>query len=75
MLLEDAPWLSKDVDAISRVIVKDVDLEVRHLVRQGIKRTPPARQSIEGYPTMVDLSVGMRIIRNRMVTQDAETLI
>ena len=34
-----------------------------------------ARQSTEGYPTMVDLSVGVRIIRNRMVTQGAETTI
>ena len=34
-----------------------------------------ARQSTEGYPTMVDLSVGVRVIRNRMVTQGAETTI
>ena len=33
------------------------------------------RQSTEGYPTMVDLSVGVRVIRNRMVTQDVETAI
>ena len=29
----------------------------------------------KGYPAMVDLSVGMRIIKNRMVTQGAETAI
>ena len=34
-----------------------------------------ARQSTEGYPTMVDLSVGVHVIRNRMVTQGAETVI
>ena len=34
-----------------------------------------ARQSTEGYPVMVDLSVGVREIRNRMVTQGAETAI
>ena len=33
------------------------------------------RQSTEGYPAMVDLSVGMRVIRNRMVTQGTETAI
>ena len=37
--------------------------------------TEYARQSTEGYPTMVDLSVGMRVIRNQMVTQSAETTI
>ena len=33
------------------------------------------RQSTKGYPAMVDLSVGVRMIRNRMVTQGAETAI
>ena len=33
------------------------------------------RQSTEGYPAMVDLSVEVRVIRNRMVTQGAETTI
>ena len=37
--------------------------------------TKDARQSTEGYPAIVDLSVGVRVIRNRMVTQDAETAI
>ena len=37
--------------------------------------TEYARQSTEGYPAMVDLSVGMRVIRNQMVTQGAETAI
>ena len=56
-----------------------------HLVRQGSVHTSPylahqlstkdARHSTEGYPVMVDLSVGVRVIRNRMVTQDAETAI
>ena len=31
--------------------------------------TEYAWQSTEGYPAMVDLSVGVRVIRNRMVTQ------
>ena len=44
-----------------------------YLVRQ--LSTEDARQSTEGYHTMVDLSVGVRIIRNRMVTQGAETAI
>ena len=33
------------------------------------------RQSTEGYPVMVDLLVGVRVIRNQMVTQGAETTI
>ena len=33
------------------------------------------RQSTEGYPAMVDLSVGVRVIRNRMMTQDTEAVI
>ena len=37
--------------------------------------TKDARQSTEGYPMMVDLSVEVRVIRNRMVTQGAETAI
>ena len=37
--------------------------------------TKDARQSTEGYPTMVDLLVGMRVIRNQMVTQGVETMI
>ena len=37
--------------------------------------TKDTRQSTEGYPTMIDLSVGMRVIRNRMVTQGAEIAI
>ena len=41
----------------------------------GLLSTEYARQSTEGYPTMVDLSVGMHVIRNRMVTQGAETMI
>ena len=62
----------------------DVDLEVRHLVRHGLSAQPllgmptvDRRCSAvhRGYPTMVDLSVGMRVIRNRIVTQGAETAI
>ena len=34
-----------------------------------------ARQSTEGHPTMVDLSMGMRVIRNQMVTQGAKIAI
>ena len=41
-----------------------------YLVRQ--LSTKDAQQSTEGYPTMVDLSVEVRVIRNRMVTQGAE---
>ena len=37
--------------------------------------TKDAWQSTEGYPTMLDLSVGVLVIRNRMVTQGAETVI
>ena len=37
--------------------------------------TKDARQSTEGYPAMVDLSVDVHVIRNQMVTQDAETAI
>ena len=33
------------------------------------------RQSTKGYPVMVDLSVEVRVIRNQMVTQGAETVI
>ena len=61
----------------------DVDLEV-HLVRHGSSAHPylahqlstkDAQQSTEGYPAMVDLSMEVRIIRNRMVTQGVETAI
>ena len=31
------------------------------------------RQSTEGYPAMVDLSVGVCVIRNRMVTQGTDS--
>ena len=37
--------------------------------------TKDAWQSTEGYPAMVDLSMVVRVIRNRMVTQGAETAI
>ena len=37
--------------------------------------TKDVRQSTEGYPAMVDLSVGVRVIRIRIVTQGAETTI
>ena len=72
------------VALFARVAADDVDLEIHHLVRHGSSAYPYlARQlsteyrwqSIEGYPTMVDLSVGVRVIRNRMVTQGAETTI
>ena len=51
MLLRDAPWLSKDVDVISRVAAKDVDLELRHLVHPGSARTP-----LPGAPTVDRIS-------------------
>ena len=44
-----------------------------YLARQLL--TKDTRQSTEGYPTMVDLSVEVRVIRNQMVTQGAETSI
>ena len=52
-----APWLSKDVDVIHRVAAKDVDLELRHLVRQGSARMSPmvganCRQKMFGSPPM-----------------------
>ena len=55
VLLWDTPWLSKDVDAISRVAVKHVDLKLRHLVRLGSARTSPmvdanCRQKMLGSP-------------------------
>ena len=34
-----------------------------------------ARQSFEGYPTKVDWSMEVRVIRNWMVTQGTETAI
>ena len=40
----------KDVDAISRVVTKDVDLELCHLIRQGSARTTPKRGPLPGAP-------------------------
>ena len=40
----------KDVDAISRVVAKDVDLELCHLIRQGSARTTPKRGPLPGAP-------------------------
>ena len=37
--------------------------------------TKDAWQSTEGYPAMIDLSVGVRVFRNRTVTQGVETVI
>ena len=70
--------------ARSQIATDGGDFEV-HLVHQGSARTSSyltrqlstkdARQSTKGYPTMIDLSVEVRVIRNRMVTQGAETAI
>ena len=61
MILRYAIWLTRGSSAHP------------YLARQLL--TKGAWQSTEGYPTMVDLSVGMRVIRNQMVTQGAETTI
>jgi len=42
---------------------------------RGSLSTKDAQQSTEGYPTIVDLSMEVRVIRNRMVTQGVETAI
>ena len=56
----------------NRSAILEIVMEYRNARRLS---TEYARQSTEGYPAMVDLSVGVRVIRNRMVTQDAETTI
>ena len=72
-------WLLKDVEAISRVATKDVDLELRHLVHHRSARTLlPGTPTIDKRCSVVlrGVSYEGRLIgggardRNRMVTGD-----
>ena len=73
--------MSKDVDSINRVAAKVVDLEVCHLVRQGIQSTPlPGAPTIDKRCSAVHRGVShdgrfvieVRVIKNKKATETQE---